>query len=131
MRKLLLALFILVIVCVTGAFGFVWYTFHTITSRDISVEIRDTDDSYRLSAKFDRHHSGRVHRYLYDELHNDLFRHENIDADLTLDDQTQVHIFSKPGRISIRLNKHENGSDAYSRIKQLEEGIKYRLTDPN
>lgn len=127
MKKILLAVLILVIICVMGAFGFIWYAFHAIGERNISIRVNESEDVYRLYATYDRHKTGRIHRLLRDELHNDLFRKNNVDADLTLDDDTRVHIKTTPGKLVILLNKHENNLESYRRIRDLGEGVKLSL----
>lgn len=128
MKKILLAVLVLVIVCVMGAFSFIWYTFHTLGEHDISIRVNESEDRYRLYATYDRHKTGRIHRLLCDELHNDLFRKNNVDADLTLDDDTRVHVTTKPGKLVILLNKHENSEESYRRIRELGEGVKLSLS---
>ncbi len=126
MKKIFIAILIISIVCITGAFMFVAHRINN--PRDIAVSISESDDTYRLSASYSRYQAGRVHHYLRDQLNNDLFKKNKVDALLTLEDETRVHIKSKPGKLLILLNKNENGFDSYFRIKQLGEGIKRRLT---
>lgn len=128
MRKILLALFILVIVCVAGALGFVWYTFHEIAEHDISVRVNDSEDSYTLSASFNRHQSRRIHRLLQNELQNDLFRKDKVDADLTLDDDTRIHVKTTPGKLVIACNKRQNNATSYLRIRKLGEDVAFSLS---
>lgn len=128
MKKILLAVLILVIICVMGAFSFVWYTFHALGEHDISIKVKESEDTYRLYATYDRHKTGRIHHLLRDELHNDIFRKDNVDGDFTLDDDTRVHIKTTPGKLVILLDKRENNAGSYHRIRQLGEGVKFSLS---
>lgn len=125
MKKIFFGILILAVVCIIGATAFVYHTFHH--ARGISVQVKESDNTYRLLASYDRYKTGRVHRFLRDELHNDLFRKERVDTWLTLEDNARLYIRTKPGKLLIQLNKHENNFEAYFHVKQIGEGIKYRL----
>ena len=126
MKRIFIGIFLLAVVCMIGAAAFVYHTLRY--TRGISVQVKESDDTYRFLASYDRYKTGRVHRFLRDELHNDLFRKERVDTWLTLEDNARLYIRTKPGKLLLQLNKHENDFDAYFHVKQISEGIKYRLT---
>ncbi len=110
-----------------GAFSFVWYTFHRM--ENISVNISDSDESYSINASFNRWKSGRIRHYLREKFHNDIFKKNNVDAYLNMDDHARVHVKTRPGHISIYLDKNNAGFDSYYKLKEVEEEIKKKLTE--
>lgn len=126
MKKFVIALVIVSVLCIVGFLQAVQYGFGN--RNGVSVRIKESDDTYRLYASYSGYKTGRVHQYLRKELRNELFRKRRVDADLTLEDHTRFHIKLGPGKLLIRFNKNENDYDSYFRIKELGEGIKRRLT---
>ncbi|MES2006245.1 MAG: hypothetical protein V4450_17130 [Bacteroidota bacterium] len=126
MKKIFIAILVISFLCIAGVIAFISHTINN--PRDISIRVSESDDTYRLYASYNSYKAGRIHRYLRDQLHNDLFKKNRVDAFLTLDDQTRVRIKTTPGKLLILLNKKENDFDSYFRIKQLGDGIKYRLS---
>ena len=56
---------------------------------------------------------------------NDLsFIHTTIDAEVTLDDGTQLYIKNKPGELEINFDKDKNSIASYHEVKALGEGLK-------
>ena len=68
-----------------------------------------------------------VEAYMNDRIgqrNNVSFSATHIDGRLTLNDKTTFLIKKFPGHIEIRLDKAENTSGSYQRVKSLCEGIK-------
>jgi hypothetical protein len=68
-----------------------------------------------------------VEAYMNDQIgrrNNVSFSATHIDGRLTLDDRTTFFIKKFPGHIEIKLDKGENSSGSYQRVKSLCEGIK-------
>jgi hypothetical protein len=126
MKKFVIALVIISVLCIVGFLQAVQYGFSN--RNGVSVRVKESDDTYRLYARYASYKAERVHQYLRKELKNELFRKRRVDADLTLEDRTHFHIKISPGKLLIQFNKTENDYDSYFRIKQLGEGIKRRLT---
>jgi len=130
MKKIFLVLVICTLLIV-GLFSVVAYKWrvHNDYTGNISIKVKETDDTYQLYASYSRHTTRKIKRYLETELDNHLFRHTKIDATVTLPDETSFYVRSIPGRLLIRLNKEENSAASYNRIKRLGEGIKIKLAE--
>jgi hypothetical protein len=50
-----------------------------------------------------------------------------VDASTSLPDNTRFYISESPGRLKIRLNKTQNSTASYFRIKKMCEGVKQLL----
>jgi hypothetical protein len=55
---------------------------------------------------------------------NVSFVNSEIDATLTLQDQTTFYVRSYPGELELKLDKEKNSYEAYERVKKMCEGIK-------
>lgn len=120
--------FFVLLFCTLCMAGFVTYVLHKMYSdNDISIIIKESDNSYRLSASYARNQTRKIQSYLNAQLHSTMFRNAKIDAFVTLDDKTRFYVKTIPGRLLIKLNKKENDYESYFRIKQLGEGIKMKL----
>lgn len=99
---------------------------------DISFKVKDSDDTYELSANYDPDKTERVQEFLDEELtgRGDVsFENAEIDADLTLDDHSKFYIRSEPGELLIRMKKDENSRQTYHKMKKLGEGLQDALKD--
>ena len=101
------------------------------SSHDVSVSINDDEDIYLFSARFDDSKTVAVERYIKQCTEDGhIFKyggHGDMDATLTLDDNTRVYIRSREGRLKIKFNKEENSEESYERVKDMCEGIKELL----
>ena len=129
MRKLFLGL----IICTLFISCFAGYIVHRIFirgERNISVRVKETEDSYQFYASYNRFRTRQVQNYIDREMNTGrVFRNARIDADMTLDKDIFVHVKSRPGLLVIKMDKTRNDSAAYHRIKELGEGIKEKLTE--
>lgn len=104
------------------------YWFHH--DHNLSFNVRETDNVYQLSASFARSKTHSVQRYIDDQLHmKHFFANADMNATVTLDDKTNFYIKTTPGALFIKLDKNENDFHSYSRIKELAEGLKHKLTE--
>ena len=125
MRKIFLVLLICVI-CMTA---FVAHIAHKIFwNKNVAIRVNESENSYRISAAYDRNRTEDIQNYIDAKLKsNHIFRNAKIDADIILDDHTDIYVKCSPGRLLIKLDKNKNDPEAYARIKSLGEGIKQKL----
>ncbi len=98
---------------------------------DISITYKDADDYYTMNADFNKSETRNLEEYMDKKIGNRSnisFANTESDATLTLDDQTKFYIKKVPGHIEIKLDKDENSSASYRRIKSMCEGMKRILT---
>ncbi len=102
-------------------------------NNDVSVSIHESDEEYRMSAKFDDIKTSEVQNYIKECTSSEaIFKHNNhgtIDAEVILDDNTRFYIKSYEGRLKILLDKEENSAESYERVKEMCEGVKELLAD--
>ncbi len=94
---------------------------------DTQITISESDDVFKMSAFFDRNNTTKVRRYMDQHLRhhaNMSFEHAEVDANLTLDDNTNFYIKSQPGALRIRIDKHSNSERSYNEVKEMCQGIK-------
>jgi hypothetical protein len=127
MRKIILVLVIGFMMFI----GFAIYVANKIVSNtDISINVNDTEEQYRVDASYGRAQSRKVLSYIDAHLSKSKqFRHSRMDGNVELDDHTKIYIKTRPGRLIIKVNKNDNDSASVERIKELTEGIKVRLTE--
>lgn len=128
-------IFLILVLCtflITGFFTCVLYkwTVHRDWPGNVSIRINESADSYQLAASYSRSKALRIQNYIDAELNtHHLFRNSRIDAEITLDDRTNMYVKNIPGKLLIKLNRNQNSAEAYARIKKLAEGIKITLTE--
>jgi hypothetical protein len=94
---------------------------------DGTVTILDTDDTYQLTASFDKEKIGKVQHFINKSIKpNGLFESgdDYLDAVTLLHDKTKFYIKAFKGELFISLNKKENSVESYNRIKKMCEGVK-------
>lgn len=92
---------------------------------DVSIAVKDEDDYYRFKAQFDDNLSPEVSRFLNDQLSTVRIDPEKDSKIITvLPDQTRITLETSPGELMVYLDKDENSSDSYHRVKNLCEGVK-------
>lgn len=97
---------------------------------DLHIRVKDADDYYRFSAKFDKSKSPRIHRFINSQIAPTRVESDrDIDITTTLDDQTKFKWEASPGKIMIYLDREENNKASYVRIKQMCEKIKDIIED--
>ncbi len=102
-------------------------------SNDVAISVKEDEEEYRLSARFDDSKTRAVQNFIKDyTASGKIFKHgshNKIDATLTLDDNTRFYIKSYDGVLKIKLNKEENSEESYERIKEMCEGVKELLAE--
>ena len=78
-----------------------------------------------MTAQFNPGKTDKLDRYLDKELAtgNITFVNSEMDADITLDDQTTFYIKKTPGYLNIKLDKEKNSEEAFAKLKGVLEGI--------
>lgn len=91
----------------------------------LHIRVKDADDYYRFSAKFDKAVSPRIHRFINSQIAPTRIESDrDIDITTILDDETKFQWEASPGEIMIYLDRQENSKASYVRIKQMCEKIK-------
>ncbi|GAB3933181.1 hypothetical protein [Larkinella terrae] len=97
-----------------------------------SFSVRESDDSYQISATYDPDKTRKVQSYLDEYLTRSgdaSFKNAQIDATMTLNDKTIFYIKSSPGNLLIKFDKKRNSEKALARFKKLAEKLRETLTD--
>jgi hypothetical protein len=98
---------------------------------DISLTFNDTHHHYSMDAYFNRGQTRAVEDYMdrkLGALSNMSFVNTRIDGELALDDHTTFYLKKYPGHVKINLDKDENSSDSYYRVRAMCEGLKKVLS---
>lgn len=128
MKKMLLALVLCVIII--GCYvSVIIHKFITQHSRNISVSVRESGHTYRLYASYNRNKTRKLQQYLDMKLHSNVFTNARLKGNISLEDHTNFYVSSNPGRLEIKLDRSDNSTESYYRIKALGEGIKRKLTE--
>lgn len=99
-------------------------------SGETSVKVKDHDDYYRFTAKFNPDLSPRISRFISKEIPTVRINPESDSKIVTaLSDNTKLSIESSPGEVMVYLDKEENGPASYHRVKNMCEGIKNIIAD--
>ncbi len=123
-------LFLFAVICLlvfTGFISYVMYKFEN--SNDISINVSDSEDSYRISAKYQPRQSARLQRYLSNELHTQVFKERRVINYLVLGERQRLYVRTSPGRLLLKIDKNENDDQSYDKMKEIAEGIKHRLAE--
>lgn len=127
MRKLFFGL-LLGMVFVFACFAFVFHQLYN--DHDISIRVKETDDSYSLYASYDRLNSRRLQHFMNKSLHTNRFSgNSSLNSYITLEDNTSFYIKTRPGNLYLKLDKRNNDEESYLRIKKLGEEIKHKLAE--
>ena len=102
-------------------------------SNDVSISIKEDEEEYQLSAKFQDRKTRAVQNYIREYTASTVSfksRGNNyVDATVTLDDNTRFYIKSKLGQLKIKLDKEENSAESYEKVKEMCEGVKELLAE--
>ncbi len=121
-------LFLLLLLCSLVFTGFVAYMLYKIEySNNISINVSDSEDTYRISAKYQPRQSARLQKYLSDELHGEVFKERRAINYLVLGERRRLYVRTSPGRLLLTIEKSENDDESYYKMKEIAEGIKHRL----
>lgn len=92
-----------------------------------SFSVSENGSIYQINASFNPSKTRRLQHYLDQRLgesSNVSFENTEMDATITLNDETRFYFKSHPGYLKIKFNKRENSEEAYYRMKGMCEGIK-------
>lgn len=99
---------------------------------DTSIKVSESQHVYKMSAHFNRSKTRRIHEYMDQKMgkSNDIsFVNSEIDATLTLNDNTTVYLKSLPGELKVEVDKDDNSPESLARVKEMCEGIKKIVND--
>ena len=117
---MLLALFlILFMVCLTVAGR---YT--AGNGNKTGITIADSDDTYKLTAVYDKSKTSNVQGAIDKSLKN-----VTVDATMTLDEKMTIYIKASPGQLKLIFPKEQNSPAAYTAIKRIGTRIKAILAE--
>jgi hypothetical protein len=92
-----------------------------------NIAYAETGHYYSMNAWFNKNKARAVDEFMNDRIgdrSNMSFVNTSIDGQITLADRTRFYIKKYPGHIEIKLDKQDNSSEAYHRIRSMCEGIK-------
>jgi uncharacterized protein (DUF1684 family) len=123
-------LFLFAVICLLVFTGFISYVMYKFEySNDISINVSDSEDTYRISARYQPRQSARLQRYLSDELHTQVFKERKVINYLVLGEGQRLYVRTSPGRLLLKIDKNENDDQSYYKMKEIAEGIKHRLVE--
>ena len=94
---------------------------------NVSISISESKDAYSMVAHYSKDKTKDIQRYMDKRIgrtNNISFVNTEMDARITLDDETRFYIKSSPGELKIKFNKVENSYQSYVEIKEMCMGIK-------
>jgi len=114
-----------------SAFFFLAVFSSCFRSHEISVYESDSEDEYRIKINYKKDQTHTVRLFLDEHLKNHIvsFKNAAVDREIILDDNTEVYINSRPGRLRIKIDKTENSEESCERIKVVCEEIKAILEE--
>jgi ABC-type Na+ efflux pump permease subunit len=128
MIKRILLVLVIAVFLVSGIFAFVLYKITVHHNTDIRIS--ESDNSYEFYASYSNNKTRQVQRFLDNKLNTKtVFRNARIDGLVTLTDNTNIYVKTTPGRLMIKLDKHENTPEAYTRIKRVGDELRIKLED--
>ena len=117
---MLLALFlVLFIVCLTVA-----GKYSTENGKKTAITITDSEDTYKLTAVYDKSKTSNVQGAIDKSLTN-----TTVDATMTLDENMTIYIKASPGQLKLVFPKKQNSPAAYTAIKRIGTRIKAILAE--
>lgn len=115
-------------ICVMLLAGCVRYHSERVRQGSTSVTIKETDDHYKLDAKFRRSNTDEVETVINQVLERNMMNDDDFDGTITLEDESRLYVRLRSGRLRIRFDKDENSEASYERVKRLGETIKIAIT---
>lgn len=100
---------------------------HKHRHNNTSISINESGSIFQMSASFNPSKTNKLQHVINNRLSESTdisFVNTEMDATLTLDDETKFYVRSYPGYLKIKFNKNQNSVESYERIKGLCEGIK-------
>lgn len=118
--------FFIAALCLVSLSIFIGWVKFQKNNGDVSIAVKNTDDTYTYTASFDEDYTGKVQSYINHSIKpNGLFKstHDYFDVTTTLKDGTDFYIKESPGDLKIEINKRKNSTSSYLRIKKMCDGI--------
>jgi len=118
--------FFIAALCLVSLSIFIGWVKFQKNNGDVSITVKDSDDTYTYVASFDEDYTGKVQSYINHSIKpNGLFKstHDYFDVTTTLKDGTDFYIKESPGDLKIEINKKKNSTASYFRIKRMCDGV--------
>ena len=96
-------------------------------NNNLSISVSDDEDEYEMDASFQNRKTHAVQVYLNDHLltSNSKWRNgDEVEKEITLDDNTNFSINASPGELRIRIDKTENSEESCEKIRRACEDLK-------
>ena len=120
-EKIIVTLFLLVLIF-TSCSG----------NKDLKVSVKDSDEEFVFTARYDRKKTVEVQQYVNKSLKpNRIFSDHEEDAvkDVKLANGSTFHVESTPGDLLVTFNKQDNSDAAYYEMRELCKGIREIVVD--
>jgi hypothetical protein len=92
---------------------------------NVSIHVRETDDLYQIDARFARTKTQDILEFLGEKLHTDALADSRYhQMKLQMEHGAELYVQSKPGKISIRVNRVGHDELALQEVKNLAEELK-------
>lgn len=94
---------------------------------NINIKVSESEHYYKMQAHFNSRKTKDVDFFMDNKIgnrNNVSFANTKIDGKIILDDHTTFYIKKYPGYLQLKLDKDENSTESYQRIKAMCEGIK-------
>gem|GEM_PF-840196 len=112
-------------ICIMLLTGCVRYHSERIREGNISITVRESDDLYKVDAKFSRSKTAQVARVIDQMLDgNNSLESRDLNGTISLEDDSRIYVRLRSGRLRIRFDKEENSETAYERVRDLTDKIK-------
>ncbi len=128
MKKFLLVLIICILV-IGGFFAFALYKFHY--TNNIAITVNDSRDDYRVYATYPLRKAANMQHFLATKMHKRELHEKRVEGYIQLNDHSEIYISSIPGKLLLKMDKHENDQYSKKRIKKIVEELKLELTREN
>lgn len=122
--------FYLTAFCLISLSIFLVYSKFEHSNHGLEISVKENDDIYQFTAYYNAANTYRVQKYINKSIEpNGLFSSENdrFDVNTKLADKTEFYVKESPGDLKITLNKRQNTTASYLRIKNMCNGIKELL----
>ncbi len=122
-------LFIFILVVAFCAAGFFMFIAYKVThNHSISFSMRNGEESFEVNANYPRKHARQVEQFLHENLqaaHQQMTF--ELNGNIRTADKMELSIYSRPGKLNIKLDKRVNSEEAYLRAKRICDDLKVRL----
>ena len=97
---------------------------------NVEIKVSEDENIYKMTSYFDVNKTHNVQQYMNDRLgkkNHFSFSNTEMDANLTLENNTTFYIKSAPGKLEIKMDKEQNSGQGIAEVKEMCEGLKHVL----